>query len=267
MIRLRAALALATAVAACGGDPQVDLAGLCAAGRAACPVATCPGGPELDAAWRRAIARVSMATPAGRAVRAAAYQAAPGHVEEAVRDAAVSAGLSWDCPTLAWLDAATRTAHESAAPLLDEATALFATAGADLLSDLAHFVSSADPRFATLAAGMTSPADPVRDAADTAAAKRLGDAISRFCKRDPSKCGAAVQAGATLLTRLAPHDAAGQSLLAGPGGRPLLVDEAIAINDDMSRLDARLGTLDATTRARAHALFSGVLAPALGAQE
>ena len=269
---MRTAAALLAIVVGCGGcsgDPQRDLAQLCDAAEGVCPSAGCPAGQALERQWRRALGRVGMDTDAGRAVRTAAYGAPMGGVDEAVRGAVIAAGLAWDCPALARLDAAAVEARASAATILDEVTALFVPSRDPdaVVEALSHYISGADPRVDAIAEAMDAPESRAKDATDAASAKRLGDALNTFCKRSPEKCGAAAQACTTLLTRLAPRGADGRSLLASPSGFPLMLDKAIDMVDDPAKLDARLGSLAAPARARVHALFDGLLGPVLDAGE
>ncbi|PKN56302.1 MAG: hypothetical protein CVU56_16795 [Deltaproteobacteria bacterium HGW-Deltaproteobacteria-14] len=260
-----AGLTLVLGVVGCAGDPQRDLAHLCAAAEEVCPSDGCPSPDALEGQWRRALGRVGVDTDAGRGVREAAYTAPLGGVDEAVRSSVIAAGLTWDCPALARLDAAAVEARASAATLLDEVTALLLP-GADpdtVVEALSHYISVADPRVDAVAEAMGDPTPRAKDGADAAAAKRLGDALNRLCKRSPQKCGAAAQACATLLTRLAPRDADGRSLLASPSGFPLMLDKAIDMVEDPTKLDARLSALAAPARARVHALFDGLLGAAL----
>jgi len=273
----------AVLAAGCAGDPQADLARLCAAADAACPSEGCPAGDALAQAWRRELARVAMDTEAGRSVRTVAYGAPLDRAEAAPRDAAVAAGLVWDCPSLARLEAAAQAAPPTApvrstappvppgpgfAPAFEAAAALFGddVDVDDVVTHLAQHVSRGEAQFAAIAAAALAPADPARDGADEVAAKALGGRLAQYCDRAGAKCGAAAQACVTLLSRIGPRNAAGHPALGDGRGRPMLLEEALRVLDHPEELDRRLANLPAPARARLHVALSGLLAAALGAE-
>ena len=286
--------ALVAALPACGGDPQADLARLCAAAEEACPEGRCPAGAELEPAWRRALAKVAMDTPVGREVRTAAYSAAVTRVDAAARDASVAAGLTWDCAALARLEAAAVASGVPSTPLAASepgaasmpapdpapapgpapgfaeafagASAIFAdtTDRDEVLTALARYVSRGEATFGPIAAAAAGPADAARDAEDAEAALALGKHLATFCDLAGTKCGAAAQAAVTLLSRVGPRNAAGHPVLGDGRGRPMLLDEALRSLDHPEELDRRLAELPEAARARLHKALSNLLGAALG---
>jgi|GEM_PF-3445796 len=251
----------------CGGDPQADVDRLCEAAVTLCPSSGCKELATLEKRWARMLGHLSMSTDAGREIRTAAYTATAGQLDEMIRAATVAAGLTWDCEAMARLDGAFRGANARVAPILDEVKALFGERRDPdaVVSAISHYLSAhaKDPRIDRIAAAMSDDRVHPGDADDAQAARALGAELAALCSEAPKKCGAAAQACVTLLTRLAPRNAEGRSMLATASGFPLLLDKAIDIVDDPTLLNARLDGVPAPGVARTRALFEGVLKPVL----